>query len=170
MIVICIEGSHASGKSTLCKQFEDSNYLVLDEAFFTMPEYALHPQSLVMETLWVAKWVERLLKKQSELSGTGKNAIFIADRSPYSAVFYAKGGHGRLLEPVIDAMIVELAQNDIHIVTVHIEVRATLAFLRFFFFFCCFSLRFFFFSVVFCFPRVVKIVNSTSNWNLFQIK
>jgi thymidylate kinase len=152
MIVICIEGSHASGKSTLCKQFEESNYLVLDEAFFTMPEYALHPQSLVMETLWVAKWVERLLKKQSELSGSGKNAIFIADRSPYSAVFYAKGGHGRLLEPVIDAMIVELAQNDIHIVTVHIEVCCFtfLIFVAvFFFFFFFLSCGFFF-----CIPRV----------------
>jgi 50S ribosomal subunit-associated GTPase HflX len=37
MIIICIEGSHASGKSTLCKQFEAANYLTLDEAFFTMP-------------------------------------------------------------------------------------------------------------------------------------
>lgn len=153
MIVICIEGSHASGKSTLCKQFEDSNYLVLDEAFFTMPEYALHPQSLVMETLWVAKWIERLLKKQSQLSGTGKNAIFIADRSPYSAVFYAKGGHGRLLEPVIDAMIAELAQNDIHIVTVHIEVCAVSFFFDFFAFF---RLCGFFFFSVFCFYRFVS--------------
>ncbi len=153
MIVICIEGTHASGKSTLCKQFEAANYLTLDEAFFTMPEYALHPQSLVMETLWVAKWVERLLKKQADLvaggAAPGKNAIFIADRSPYSAVFYAQGGHGRLLEPVIDAMIRELAVHDIHIITVHVQVRARELF---FFFFFCVGVFFFFFFFFFFLP------------------
>jgi hypothetical protein len=40
-----------------------------------------------METLWVAKWFERLLKKQTELvaqaARKGKDtSIFIADRSP----------------------------------------------------------------------------------------
>lgn len=45
MIIICIEGSHASGKSTLCKQFEASNYLTLDEAFFTMPGESAERQS-----------------------------------------------------------------------------------------------------------------------------
>jgi hypothetical protein len=53
------------------------------------PDYTLHPQSLVMETLWVAKWFERLLKKQTELvaqaARKGKDtSIFIADRSPVS--------------------------------------------------------------------------------------
>lgn len=75
-----------------------------------------------METLWVTHWVQRLLEKQKALkNATGKNTVFFADRSPYSAVFYAKTG-GQLLRPVIAAMIAELANNNIHIFTVHIKV------------------------------------------------
>lgn len=33
--------------------------MVLDEAFLDMPEYALHPQSLLMETTWVCSWCVR---------------------------------------------------------------------------------------------------------------
>ena len=97
---------------------------MLDEAFFDMPKFALHPQSLVMETLWVTHWIQRLLRKQAEIgTANGKDAIFVADRSPYSAVFYAKN-NGSLLEPVIAAMQAELALHDIHIFTVYVQVGA----------------------------------------------
>jgi hypothetical protein len=32
-----------------------------------MPEYALHPQSLLMETSWVVNWFMRLLKHASDI-------------------------------------------------------------------------------------------------------
>lgn len=78
MIVVCLEGCHGtapypaqsgpgwplmapwacagSGKTELCTRFRDAGYMVLDEAFLDMPEYALHPQSLLMETTWVCTW------------------------------------------------------------------------------------------------------------------
>jgi hypothetical protein len=45
------------GKSFLLKQFEDCGFEVLDEAFMNMKESPLHPQSLVMETIWMSQWV-----------------------------------------------------------------------------------------------------------------
>jgi hypothetical protein len=56
-----------SGKTELCKQFKDEKFWVLDEGFMDMPEYALHPQSLLMETSWVVNWFMRLLKHASEI-------------------------------------------------------------------------------------------------------
>ena len=50
MIVLCLEGCHGVGKTELCRRFEQSGFEVLDEAFLDMPEYMLHPQSLLMET------------------------------------------------------------------------------------------------------------------------
>ena len=44
MIVICLEGCHGCGKSSLLSHFEESGYTCLDEAFLDMPAYALHPQ------------------------------------------------------------------------------------------------------------------------------
>ena len=89
-------------------------FWVLDEAFLDMPSYALHPQSLLMETTWVCSWCvilyfsvlhqaifnatttprfERLLKCNEDLKSQGdQNQVFIADRSPFSAVFYGNKG------------------------------------------------------------------------------
>jgi hypothetical protein len=32
-----------------------------------MPDFALHPQSLLMETIWLSRWSERLLSRAAEL-------------------------------------------------------------------------------------------------------
>jgi hypothetical protein len=45
-----------SGKTQLCNAFMNAGFWVLDEAFLDMPSYALHPQSLLMETTWVCSW------------------------------------------------------------------------------------------------------------------
>ena len=93
MIVICLEGCHGSGKSSLCGHFAAAGYSVLDEAFLDMPEYALHPQSLLMETTWVCAWFERILRRAAEDKKKDQpDEVFIADRSPFSAVFYAAKG------------------------------------------------------------------------------
>ena len=93
---------------------------VLFQGFLDMPEYSIHPQSLLMETTWTCSWFERLLR----LKKSGDNApVAFADRSPFSAVYY--GAHGHLLEPVIREHINEvLEQADIRIVTVHVSVSA----------------------------------------------
>ena len=110
-----------SGKSSLCQQFKAAGFSVFDEAFIQQPHYTIHPQSLTMETLWVANWFQRLLKTQHETENPNK--IFIADRSPYSAVFYAKEG-GHHLEPLIRQQIEELrVQAGIEVYTVNIKVH-----------------------------------------------
>jgi len=120
--VICLEGCHGSGKSSLVAQFEQAGYRVLDEAFLDMPKYALHPQSLLMETKWVVSWFERILRLASEdRSKDQPDEVFIADRSPFSAVFYAANGH--LLEPLIREQMKEVeAATTIEIHTIHVKV------------------------------------------------
>jgi thymidylate kinase len=120
MIVICLEGCHGSGKSSLIKQFKDRGYQVLDEAFIDMPSTCLHPQTITMETVWLANWMTRLLRiKDSD----DASEVYIADRSPYSAVYYAP--HGELLRPIIDAQVAELRDKaGIDIRTVHVRVAA----------------------------------------------
>ena len=151
MIVICLEGTHGSGKSELCRAFQHHGFPVLDEGFLDMPEYALHPQSLLMEMTWAASWFQRLLKTKAdveaamrdgahstdcqltrELAGAAQVAgvpVVIADRSPYSAVYY--GHAGELLSATIKQCVAELAaEADIHVVTVHLRTPADLLWRR----------------------------------------
>lgn len=124
---------HGSGKSEFCKRIAEQGFDVLDEAFVDMPEFSLHPQTLVMESIWVSKWIERCLEKQKECkdrNGTDQ-VIYFADRSPFSAVFYAKGPEGKLLEPLIRAQIRQLHElAGITIITVYIKVDPDLLFSR----------------------------------------
>ena len=80
-----------------------------------------------MESIWVSKWIERCLEKQKEAQskwGTDQ-IIYFADRSPFSAVFYAKGPEGKLLEPLIQAQIKQLEElAGITIITVYVKVNA----------------------------------------------
>ena len=121
MIVICLEGCHGSGKTQLCRNLHQEGFDVLDEAFIDMPEYALHPQSLVMETEWVSRWFQRILQCHHQLKQSNDTTVYIADRSPYSACFYAKQ-NGEYLRPLIAAQIEELKTVGIFIYSVVIEV------------------------------------------------
>ena len=85
-----------------------------------------------MESIWTSMWFERLLQKQTAIEAEDKSGpetvskekIFVADRSPYSAVLYARGGYGSLLEPLIRRQTKELAdQANIRVYTVCIKVR-----------------------------------------------
>ncbi|TMW65416.1 hypothetical protein Poli38472_008058 [Pythium oligandrum] len=129
IIVVCLEGCHGCGKTSLCEEFEARGYRVLDEAFMDVPSYALHPQTLLMETSWVCSWFERVLRLASRvrLDKTMQNRphVYIADRSPFSAVFYARTG--RLLEPVIRAQQEEVEQaKNVQFYTVNINVEPEL--------------------------------------------
>lgn len=62
LVIVALEGCHGCGKTALVEEFESQGYRVLDEAFMDMPAYALHPQSLLMETSWVCSWFERVLR------------------------------------------------------------------------------------------------------------
>ncbi|KAA0153275.1 hypothetical protein FNF27_01177 [Cafeteria roenbergensis] len=131
MLVVCLEGCHGSGKTELCRSFAESGFTVLDEAFMDMPAYALHPQSLLMETMWATQWFRHVLEKASKLAPEERSrAVFVADRSPFSAVFYSRRD-GALLEPVIRSQIGEIAEEaGIHIITAHLAVDPELLWSR----------------------------------------
>lgn len=124
MLVVCLEGCHGCGKTELSEKFAKAGFIVLDEAFLDMPCAALHPQSLVMETFWVCSWFERILQHSNQIESRGlshKSHVFIADRSPFSAVFYAN--RGELLAPIIRQQIIEVKEAaGIEILTVHLKV------------------------------------------------
>jgi thymidylate kinase len=111
----------------LVLQFQKAGFKVLDEAFMDMPEYALHPQTLVMETVWLSNWFMRLLEMSHTVQDSS-HQIFIADRSPYSSEFYAS--HGHLLGPVIKEQLLELKSKNIHVFTVLIHTEKELLWSR----------------------------------------
>lgn len=117
----------------MCAEFEAQGYSVLDEAFMDMPSYALHPQSLLMETSWVCSWFERVLRLASrvrkEKNPNFRKQVYIADRSPFSAVLYSSNGH--LLEPVIREQMREVEeQTNVQFYTVHVAVEPELLWSR----------------------------------------
>jgi len=121
-IVICIEGCHGSGKTSIIKGLNLRGYQTMDEAFVNQETYGLHPQSFIMETTWVVDWFKNILKLHHTSSDS---CIYIADRSPYSAVLYAKNKTGRWLNPVIQTQIDEVKQLGIDIYTLYIKVSET---------------------------------------------
>jgi len=130
LIVVCIEGCHGCGKSEVCRTLRAIGFDVLDEGFMDMPSFGLAPQTLVMESIWVTNWMQRLLKLQKDLRNKAEDKIVFCDRSPYSAVFYA-GSNGNLLEPLIRQQIEDLKnQADIHICTVSLKVDKELLWQR----------------------------------------
>ncbi|CEG43049.1 P-loop containing nucleoside triphosphate hydrolase [Plasmopara halstedii] len=128
VIVVALEGSHGCGKTVLCNEFATQGYIVLDEAFMSMPAYSLHPQSLLMETLWVCSWFERVLRLTNSVE-PGCKQVIIADRSPYSAVLYSDNGH--LLEPVIREQMREVQNSaGVRFYMVHVRVERELLWRR----------------------------------------
>ncbi|CAH0478034.1 unnamed protein product [Peronospora belbahrii] len=124
VVVVALEGCHGCGKTTLCKEFQVQGYDILNEAFVDMPMYALHPQSLLMETSWVCSWFERVLRLARYVK-PGSKQVFIADRSPFSAVLYSANGH--LLEPIIREQMKEVQEcAGVHFYTVHVQVEREL--------------------------------------------
>lgn len=114
--IICIEGCHGCGKTAIIKKLASLGYHVIDEGFVNMPTYNLPPQCFTQETLWVTHWVERVLKLNAENPGT-----YFADRSPYSAMLYARNG-GNSLNAVIDNMLADLKKQNIEIIMVRVDV------------------------------------------------
>jgi thymidylate kinase len=142
MKVICIEGCHGCGKTELIKWLKSSGENVIDEGFLDMPKFSLNPQSFTMELLWVAKWIERILtireaaaqpgtvvqpnemvaRAEETVQPNGMAAQLIyADRSPFSALFYAPDGD--LMREVIKKAIENMLQEaNIEIKTIYIRV------------------------------------------------
>lgn len=121
MKVLCIEGCHGVGKSSLLANLQQ-HFVVLDEMFTDMPSYDyISSQSLPMEFIWVANWFNRLLSVYEN----DYHPVVFADRSPYSAVYYSKTSPviQESLKNLIRAMTDELAQKNIILETVCVTVK-----------------------------------------------
>lgn len=118
--VICLEGTHGSGKSSLCEELRKLGYPVLEEGFLDMPKgyKSIHPQSVLMEMQWINNWFQKVL----EIASSHKSdTIIFADRSPFSAIYYSN--HGHVFHDMIRCQIDELySLANIDIRTVHIQV------------------------------------------------
>ena len=121
MHVLCLEGCHGSGKTSVIDYAQMQSHLTFDENYIDMPPSALHPQSLTCEQMWVASWFKRILQAHADTENKGR--VFFSDRSPFSAVLYAK--NGSLLLPLIEHQIEELREIGIHVETVYLQVEAT---------------------------------------------
>nr|CCA22315.1 conserved hypothetical protein [Albugo laibachii Nc14] len=130
LTIICLEGCHGSGKTVICNEMRAQGYPVLDEAFIDMPSYSLDPQSLLMETIWVCNWFQSILQLESRLHRTSKkHQIVIVDRSPFSAIAYARNGH--LLQPLILQQMQEIQSlRRIQFHTVRIDVDPDVLYAR----------------------------------------
>jgi thymidylate kinase len=118
MNIICIEGCHGCGKTEIISDLRLQGYNVYDEGFLDMPDYKLNPQSFTMELIWVCQWIQRILK---DFAINNEKLTYFADRSPYSALFYAP--NGTLMESVIKRSIDDLMTNaNISIKTIYIRV------------------------------------------------
>lgn len=129
MKIICLEGCHGVGKTTLINDLQRSGQIVLDEMFLDMPTYkVIQSQSLTMETLWVSKWMNRLL----ELRDQHANETLFADRSPYSAIYYSKSSpqNQQILKTLIDEQIRILKQHNIFVFTICLVVNHDLLWKR----------------------------------------
>jgi len=128
LIVLCVEGCHGTGKTSVCKSFRKAGFEVLDEGFLDMPNFGLAPQTLVMESIWVTNWFQRILKIRQSLGS--KDGLVIVDRSPYSAVYYA-GAKGHILEPWITEQIKDLRTgSNVFVHTVNLRVEPELLWSR----------------------------------------
>lgn len=110
MRVICIEGPHGIGKSTLCSELRKMGKCVLDEAFMdSMPEFAA--DQMTRQMAWVCDWVKRVYDAAQE-----HDTVFV-DRSPFSSAMYNESSEDRKsMIRVIESIITELKEcHDIHI-------------------------------------------------------
>jgi len=119
-IVLCIEGCHGTGKTSICDWFTKFGVEKLDEGFMKDYPLNIHPQSFVMEHQWISNWFSRIMSKVSY----EKKNFYVIDRSPYTSVFYTKKGDGQIFKPLIDKLIEDVKERaNIHIYTLCLIVE-----------------------------------------------
>ena len=91
----------------------------MDEGFLEVEEGDIHPQSLIMEFRWVSEWFKRAIQLSKKESN--KDKIFIADRSPCSAIHYSKDGW--CMRECIGLQLKALSEKGVHVRTVYIRAN-----------------------------------------------
>lgn len=126
-IVLCIEGAHGVGKSTICQKFKSKNYPVMSENFMNNTngkKNELHPQHLLNETNWIVEYFNEVLKFSK------KHSVFLTDRSPFTASVYSKK-KGETLKPFILSMMEMLEEEKrIHFIVINLKDKTDIIWKR----------------------------------------
>jgi thymidylate kinase len=141
VLVVCIEGAHGVGKTTVCGElcallgdrarFLDEGFMASEQTPGADAANALRrpsgepveQQSLVSEMLWATTWFKRLSAIGAAAgSGEQRTPIIVTDRSPFSAACFAKTDDPAvrpLVASVVEAMLAEVeGQWRVGVVTV----------------------------------------------------
>lgn len=121
MRIFCIEGNYGIGKSTLINKLQQLNVGFINEGFMELYAEEMDPNGVINEIEWVSSWFKRVI----ELNKQATTSVVIADRSPYSALFFMKSCISEM-KTIIDNMILELKNYDIHVVTIHLKTEREL--------------------------------------------
>jgi len=114
LTVYCLEGPHGTGKTTLINKIKEMGFNIRNEEFITDIK-TLNPQSLTMELLWIAKFINELINLTSN---NNDNQIIFADRSIISAILYSE--NGELLREPINKILLDLYKI-VNIKTIYIR-------------------------------------------------
>jgi thymidylate kinase len=119
MQVICLEGNYGIGKTTIfdkmfkMPEFKDACFI--NEGFMELYNKHMDPNGIITEINWVSSWFKRLILLNDE-----NTKLVIADRSPYSALFFTKSSK-ESLKCIIDDAISELKNYGIHVITLYLK-------------------------------------------------
>lgn len=90
MKLICLEGIHGVGKTTLCEKYKQQGFEVLDEAFFDRRQInEFDVTSYMNEVQVMTEWFSKVYHKLSELYLRLDGAEYlVVDRSPLACFAY----------------------------------------------------------------------------------
>lgn len=117
---LTVAGAAGVGKTELCACLRERGYATMNVEFMDMPRYKLDPRSATMECLWATQWIHSVMK-QDRSAGGGRDQVYISDRSPLSAAYYAKS-MGAEMGALFEAQREELRRDaGVHVYTVYLR-------------------------------------------------
>lgn len=116
MKVICLEGVHGVGKSTLIETFKSEGFETMDECYLFSQESLMHPQGMYFELDWVLRWFKNILEHVEK-----KTRVLITDRSAFSAHFYVHEKYKNALLTITRHLWEEIQQTvDVTFETIYV--------------------------------------------------
>lgn len=127
--IVCLEGCHGTGKTSLCRMLSSLNYEVI-YANYAPPMSKLPPNQYITEMNWIGDWFSRIAETITDGDDSGGDCddsgddrkTVITNRSPFSALIYANPSVRADLSKNIQLCIDELKSVyniKMHIIMVH---------------------------------------------------